>query len=148
MEYRPLGRTELKVSVICLGTMTFGEQNTEAEGHEQLDYAIAHGVNFIDTAELYSIPPRAETYGRTEEIIGSWLQKRGRRDDLILASKIAGPGEGWIDHIRHGVCHYNRRRYLNQYAHFDFRIKRLPLSVQRICRFLQHPLCFDDFITT
>lgn len=75
MQYNTLGNTDLNVSRICLGTMTFGEQNTEQEGHQQLDYAISQGVNFIDTAELYAIPPCAETYGATEEIIGNWLQK-------------------------------------------------------------------------
>lgn len=109
MEYRQLGKTDIKVSVICLGTMTFGEQNTEAEGHQQMDYAVDHGVNFFDTAELYAIPPKAETYGRTEEIIGSWLQKSGNRDKVILASKIVGPGEGWIDHIRGGRSRFDRK---------------------------------------
>lgn len=90
MERRRLGRTDIEVSACCLGTMTWGEQNTEAEGHAQLDRAIEAGINFIDTAEIYAVPPRAETYGRTEEIIGSWLQARGRRDDVIIASKIAG----------------------------------------------------------
>ncbi|MDH5785536.1 MAG: NADP(H)-dependent aldo-keto reductase [Chromatiales bacterium] len=108
MQYRKLGQTDIVVSLICLGTMTFGEQNSEAEGHQQLDYAVEHGVNFIDTAELYAIPPRAETYGRTEEIIGSWLAKRGKRDDLVIASKIAGPGEGWVDHIRGGRSRFDR----------------------------------------
>lgn len=91
MEMRPLGNTGMNVSVICLGTMTWGEQNTLAEAHEQLDYALAHGVNFIDTAEMYPVPPRAETYTHTEEIIGRWIAARGRRDDFILASKAAGP---------------------------------------------------------
>lgn len=90
MEYRRLGRTDLNVSAICLGTMTWGEQNTEAEGHAQLDYAISQGVNFIDTAELYAIPPRAETQGATENIIGSWLKARGGRDKVVLASKVTG----------------------------------------------------------
>lgn len=108
MQTRQLGNTEITVSLICLGTMTFGEQNSEAEGHEQLDYALAQGVNFIDTAELYAIPPKKETYGRTEEIIGSWLKRRGQRDDLVIASKIAGPGPGWIDHIRDGHSAFNR----------------------------------------
>ncbi|CAN5140384.1 aldo/keto reductase [soil metagenome] len=90
MEYRRLGRTDLKVSVICLGTMTYGEQNSEAEGHEQMDYALDQGVNFFDTAELYAIPPKAETQGSTERIIGSWFKARGNRDKVILASKICG----------------------------------------------------------
>jgi aryl-alcohol dehydrogenase-like predicted oxidoreductase len=108
MLYRPLGNTDLKVSVICLGSMTWGEQNSEQEGHRQLDYALEQGVNFIDTAELYAVPPKAQTYGRTEEIIGSWLQLRGNREQVILASKIAGPGEGWIDHIRDGKTRFDR----------------------------------------
>ncbi len=108
MQYRSLGDTGLKVSVICLGSMTWGEQNSEQEGHQQLDYALDQGINFIDTAELYAIPPRAETYGRTEEIIGSWLELRGNRDQVILASKIAGPGEGWIDHIRDGKTRFDK----------------------------------------
>ncbi len=99
MEYRKLGLTDINVSVICLGTMTWGEQNTEAEAHEQLSYAIDQGVNFIDTAELYAVPARAETQGKTEEHIGTWLSKRGKRDDLIIATKIAGPGL-YTKHIR------------------------------------------------
>ncbi|MEC9412489.1 MAG: aldo/keto reductase, partial [Pseudomonadota bacterium] len=107
MQYNTLGNTDLSVSRICLGTMTFGEQNTQAEGHQQLDYAVSQGINFIDTAELYAIPPCAETYGVTEEIIGHWLQQRGRRDDIILASKMAGPGGDWVSHIRGGGTRFN-----------------------------------------
>lgn len=92
MEYRPLGRTSIKVSAIGLGTMTFGEQNTAAEGHQQLDYALDQGVNLIDTAEMYSVPPSAGTYGSTERIIGSWFRKSGKRDKVVLATKVAGPG--------------------------------------------------------
>ncbi|MGX5736789.1 aldo/keto reductase [Bosea thiooxidans] len=92
MEYRRLGRTDLKVSMICLGTMTWGEQNTEAEGHAQMDYAVEQGVNFFDTAELYSIPPKPETQGSTERIIGNWFKARGNRDKIILASKVCGRG--------------------------------------------------------
>ena len=90
MEYRALGRTGLKVSKICLGTMTWGEQNTEAEGHAQMDYALDQGINFFDTAELYSIPPKAETQGSTERIIGTWFKARSNRDKVILASKVVG----------------------------------------------------------
>ena len=90
MQYRRLGRTDLNVSLICLGTMTWGQQNTEAEGHAQMDYALDRGINFFDTAELYSIPPRAETQGSTERIIGSWFKSRGSRDKVILATKIVG----------------------------------------------------------
>ncbi len=93
MEYRQLGHTDIHVSEICLGSMTWGTQNTQAEGHAQLDYALDHGVNFIDTAELYpAIPMTSKTTGRTEEIIGNWLQASGKRDQVILASKVAGKG--------------------------------------------------------
>lgn len=108
MQYRPLGGTDVQVSAIGLGTMTFGEQNTEAEGHAQLDYAVDHGVNLIDTAELYAIPPCAETYGRTEEILGTWLRRPGNRERVVLASKIAGPGE-WVSHIRGGRTRFDRK---------------------------------------
>lgn len=87
---KPLGRTDLTVPIICLGTMTYGQQNTEAEGHAQMDLAFARGVDFFDTAELYAIPPRAETYGATERIIGSWMKARGNRDRVIIASKVVG----------------------------------------------------------
>jgi len=99
MEYSYLPKTNIKVSKICLGSMTWGEQNTEEEGHEQIDYALEQGVNFIDTAEMYSIPTRPETQGSTEKVIGSWLKKTGRRKDVVIASKIAGPGE-MVSHIR------------------------------------------------
>jgi aryl-alcohol dehydrogenase-like predicted oxidoreductase len=110
MQYRKLGTTGIEVSSICLGSMTWGEQNTQAEAFEQLDYALSMGVNFIDTAELYSIPPKPQTYGRTEEIIGNWLRRTGNRDRIILASKIAGPGPGWVDHIRNGRTRFNRNQ--------------------------------------
>lgn len=99
MQTRPLGDTGIDVSRLCLGTMTFGEQNSEAEAHEQLDRAVAFGINFIDTAEMYPVPPQADTQGRTERYIGSWLKARGSRDDVIIASKIAGPG---MDYLRGG----------------------------------------------
>jgi aryl-alcohol dehydrogenase-like predicted oxidoreductase len=108
MKYRQLGNTEIDVSVICLGTMTWGQQNTTEQAFEQMDYALDQGVNFFDTAELYAIPPKAETYGRTEEIIGQWLRARGTREQIILASKIAGPGEDWIPHIRGGKTRFQR----------------------------------------
>jgi aryl-alcohol dehydrogenase-like predicted oxidoreductase len=90
MQQRPLGRTGLSVSTICLGTMTWGEQNTEAEGFAQMDMAVARGVNFFDTAEMYPIPPRAPTQGRTETIIGNWFRHTGKRDDIVLATKVVG----------------------------------------------------------
>lgn len=93
MEYRQLGRTDIEVSSVCLGTMTWGEQNSESEGHAQLDYALEAGINFIDTAEMYPVPGRAETQGRTESIIGNWIKARGRRDDFVLATKITGRSE-------------------------------------------------------
>ena len=119
MEYRLLGSSDLKVSALCLGTMTFGEQNTESEAHEQLDYAVSRGVNFIDTAEIYPVPPRAETQGRTESYIGSWL-KRQPRDKLIIATKIAGPSRGFA-WIRNGPR--ISREHIN--AAIDASLKRL-----------------------
>ncbi len=90
MRYTKLPRTEIEVSKICLGTMTWGKQNTEAEGHEQMDYALEKGINFFDTAELYPVPAHADRYAHTEIIIGNWFKKKGNRDKVILASKIAG----------------------------------------------------------
>lgn len=90
MQMRPLGRTDIKVTSVCLGTMTWGKQNTEAEAHEQLDYALSRGINFIDTAEMYPVPGEAQTQGRTEEYIGSWIKARQNRDQYILASKVVG----------------------------------------------------------
>jgi len=105
IEKRPLGKTGIDVTSICLGTMTWGEQNTEAEAHQQLSYACdERGVNFIDAAELYPVPPKAETQGRTEQYIGTWLNQRGQRDDLILATKACGPGE-WVNYFRGGPRH-------------------------------------------
>ena len=92
MKYRPLGRTGLNVSQICLGTMTWGRQNTEAEAHAQLDYALGRGINFIDAAEIYPVPPGPETHGRTEQFIGTWLKQRKDRDRIVLATKTAARG--------------------------------------------------------
>lgn len=100
MKYTTLPNTHIKVSKICLGTMTWGEQNTEAEGHAQLDYALEQGVNFIDTAEMYPVPARPETSGSTSKIIGSWLKKTGNRDKVVLASKIVGRTSDYVAHIR------------------------------------------------
>ena len=96
MKMKTLGRTDISVSEICLGTMTWGKQNTEADGHAQMDYAIEHGINFFDTAEMYAVPPDASTYGKTEEIIGTWFKKTGKRDQIVLASKVAGGGRPWV----------------------------------------------------
>ena len=119
MEYRQLGSSDMKVSALCLGTMTFGEQNTEAEAHEQLDYAVSRGVNFIDTAEMYPVPPRAETAHRTETYVGTWL-KNQTRDKLIVATKIAGPSRGF-EWIRNGPK--INRDHIN--AAIDASLKRL-----------------------
>ncbi|EAQ96804.1 NADP(H)-dependent aldo-keto reductase [Congregibacter litoralis] len=104
MEYKKLGNSDIDVSLICLGTMTFGEQNSYDEAAQQMDYAVSQGVNFFDAAEMYPVPPRAETQGETESIIGRWLENRGKRDDLVIATKVAGrslPG-GDFDHLRDG----------------------------------------------
>ncbi len=121
MEYRRLGRSDIEVSVIALGTMTFGEQNTEAEAHAQLDAALDRGVNFVDTAEMYATPPRAETYGRTEEYIGSWLAARRCRDRVVLASKVIGRSTAF-PYIRDGNLRLDRR---NIEAAIDASLKRL-----------------------
>jgi aryl-alcohol dehydrogenase-like predicted oxidoreductase len=123
MEYRVLGRTGLKVSLIGLGTMTFGEQNTEAEGHAQIDYALDHGVNLIDTSEMYAVPPRAETYGSTERIIGSWIRTRNKRDRIVLCTKVAGPGHALgLTHVRNGHNKLDRRNIVDA---IDGSLKRL-----------------------
>jgi aryl-alcohol dehydrogenase-like predicted oxidoreductase len=96
MNYKKLGNTDIKVSTICLGTMTWGEQNTQEEGFKQMDYALDQGVNFWDTAELYAVPPRAETYGHTEIIIGNWFKKTKKRDKVILGTKVAGPMRAYL----------------------------------------------------
>jgi aryl-alcohol dehydrogenase-like predicted oxidoreductase len=105
---RPLSNTDLEVSALCLGTMTFGEQNTEAEAFEQLDAALDAGINFFDTAEMYPVPPRAETMGRTETIIGNWMRTRACRERVVIASKVAGPGRDWLPYIRGGSNRLNR----------------------------------------
>ena len=121
METRRLGRSDIEVSAIALGTMTFGGQNSEEEAHAQLDAALDHGVNFIDTAEMYATPPRRETYGRTEEYIGSWLAARKCRERIVLASKVIGRSEGF-PYIRDGDLRLDRR---NIEAAIDASLKRL-----------------------
>ncbi len=116
-----LGESDLEVSKICLGTMTFGEQNTEAEGHSQLDYALERGINFIDTAELYPVMPRAETYTATESIIGNWIKKTGCRDEIVLATKVAGPSK-FMTWIRKGENNFDRK---NIRAAVEGSLKRL-----------------------
>jgi len=109
VEYKKLGRTGLDISVIGLGTMTWGLQNTQAEGFEQMDYALEQGVNFFDTAEMYAIPPSEPTFGATETIIGNWFASRSNRDKVILTSKIAGPGLPWI---REGKSYIDKKNIL------------------------------------
>lgn len=121
MDYRQLGRSDIKVSSLCLGTMTWGEQNTASEGMAQIARAKAYGVNFIDTAEMYPVPPRAETYSKTEQIIGEYFKQRGDRTDWVLASKIAGPGNR-IGYIRDGQLKHNRAHIV---AALDDSLKRL-----------------------
>ncbi len=110
MEFRKLGKTDIDVSVICLGTMTWGEQNTLEEAHEQLDYSLDNGINFIDTAEMYPVPPNKETYSLTEQYIGKWEKMRTQRDKFILATKIVGPF--WDDYIRGGKNTFNKEHLL------------------------------------
>lgn len=119
MNYRRLGRTDLNVSLICLGTMTWGEQNTETEAHQQLDAAVAAGVNFIDTAEMYPVPPKAETYGATEKYIGTWL-KRQQREKIILATKVIGCSD--FSYVRDGSQRLDRK---NIEAALNASLKRL-----------------------
>jgi aryl-alcohol dehydrogenase-like predicted oxidoreductase len=123
MEYRVLGRTSLRVSLIGLGTMTFGEQNTEAEGHAQIDRALDAGVNLIDTSEMYAVPARAETYGSTERIIGTWIRASGKRDRIVLCTKVAGPGHVLgLTHVRGGANTLDRRNI----------VEALEASLQRL----------------
>ncbi|WP_448191804.1 aldo/keto reductase [Azospirillum sp. sgz301742] len=126
MQYRPLGRTGLEVSAIGLGTMTWGRQNTEAEGHAQMDLAFDHGVNFWDTAEMYAIPPIAESYGRTEEIIGTWFKRHAGRDRIILATKAIGAAHGGFPWVRGGNAKLDRA---NVTAAVDASLKRLQTDV-------------------
>tara|TARA_B100000963_G_scaffold59001_1_gene47042 strand:+ start:70 stop:1110 length:1041 start_codon:yes stop_codon:yes gene_type:complete len=107
MNYKKLGSTNIDVSTICLGTMTWGEQNSKADGFEQMDYAIDNGVNFWDTAEIYAIPMREETYGETENIIGEWFKKTKKRDKVVLATKVSGPTSK--EYIRGGGCSYDKK---------------------------------------
>jgi aryl-alcohol dehydrogenase-like predicted oxidoreductase len=119
MKYKKLGTTDLDVSLICLGTMTWGTQNSEKDAFEQMDYSVSKGINFFDTAELYSVPPTAESYGKTEKMIGNWFEKRKNREKVILASKIAGPRCDWI---RGGKNSYNEK---NLGEAIDGSLKRL-----------------------
>ncbi len=108
MNYNNLGNTDIKVSRICLGSMTWGEQVTEVQAHDQLDLASDMGVNFIDTAEMYAVPSRPETYGESERIIGNWLNRTGKRSDVIIATKVVGPCSDWMPHIRNAGTRLDR----------------------------------------
>jgi aryl-alcohol dehydrogenase-like predicted oxidoreductase len=121
MEYRRLGRSDIKVSAVCLGSMTWGIQNTEGEGFAQLDYALDQGVNFIDTAEMYPVAPKEDTYGRTEEIIGTWFASRKKRDKVVLATKALGPGSRF-PYVRGGNARLDRQHLV---AAVDASLKRL-----------------------
>jgi len=107
MKFKKLGTTNLEVSLICLGTMTWGTQNSEKDAFEQMDYSVGAGINFFDTAEIYSVPPNSDSYGKTEVMIGNWFEKRKNRDKIILASKVAGPGCDWI---RGGGNNFNEKK--------------------------------------
>ncbi len=121
MKYSKLGNTDIDVSKICLGTMTFGEQNTEAEGHEQMSYAFDKGVNIFDTAEMYAVPGRKETQGKSEEVVGTWFKKTGNRDKVILATKISGPSAG-LSYIRNPL---------------DFKKESINIAIENSLRRLQ-----------
>ena len=121
MEYRQLGKTNLQVSKICLGTMTFGQQNTEADAHEQMDYAIEQGINMFDTAELYAVPARPENNGLTEKYIGTWLKKSKKRKKIILATKITGPNPG-LSFIRNHQLDFSKKQI---YAALEGSLTRL-----------------------
>ena len=113
MNYKKLGNTDLEVSTICLGTMTWGEQNTQNEAFEQMDFALDKGVNFWDTAELYSVPPKEETFGHTEIIIGNWFKERNKREKIILATKVAGPARSYIRNGENNYTIHNMTKALD-----------------------------------
>ena len=139
MRYHHLADTSVEVSEICLGTMTFGEQNTEAEGRILMDMAVDYGVNFFDTAEMYPIPPRSATYARTENIIGNWLTKKGNRDRIVLASKVIGQADDWLPHIRGGHTRLNKENII------PGRYVKVCLSAETT---LQRPPCKDHLSET
>ncbi|WP_188150163.1 NADP(H)-dependent aldo-keto reductase [Teredinibacter waterburyi] len=123
MKYRKLGSSEIDVSLICLGSMTWGEQNSEAEGFAQMDMAVDYGINFFDVAEMYPVPPKPETFGFTEQIMGNWLAKRGNREKLVIATKVTGRSSNnlGLGHVRNGA-RLNRE---NIFAAVDDSLKRL-----------------------
>jgi len=113
MQFTTLGSSDIRVSKLCLGSMTWGQQNSEAEGHAQLDMALDHGVNFIDTAEIYAFPTKEKTYGATETIIGNWLSKRNNRDKVIIATKVAGPCQQWMPYLRNAETCLDRKNIIS-----------------------------------
>ena len=106
MKYKKLGNTDLEVSLLCLGTMTWGKQNNQTEAFEQMDYAMSQGINFFDTAEAYAAPSSEKTFGKTETIIGNWFRERNNREKVILATKVTGPGFSWV---RGGGLQYTKK---------------------------------------
>jgi aryl-alcohol dehydrogenase-like predicted oxidoreductase len=122
MKFKKLGNTDLKVSLICLGTMTWGEQNSQEDAFEQMDYALDKGVNFFDTAEMYAVPSTKESFGKTEAIIGNWFKKRNNREKVILATKVSGPGQTWV---RGGGLQYTKE---NITAALEGSLKRLKTN--------------------
>jgi len=154
MDHRKLGRTDLMVPSICLGTMTWGRQNSEADGFAQMDLALDHGLTFWDTAEMYAAPPTPETYGRTEEIIGNWFSRTGRRKDVVLASKVIGNADGGFPYVRLGRARADRA---NINAALDASLKRLRTDyldlyqlhwpdrkAERFGRTVEHPVADPD----
>ena len=127
MNYKKLGNTDLDVSTICLGTMTWGEQNTEEEGFEQMDWALDHGVNFWDTAEIYSIPMRKETYGETERIIGNWFKKTNKRDKVVIATKVCGNTSN--KYIRGGGNNFGKKKISDA---LEESLKRLKTDYRQV----------------
>ena len=121
MDYRRLGRSDIRVSAICLGSMNWGEQNSAQDGFTQMDLALERGINFIDSAEMYAVPPRPETQGHSEQIIGDWMRKRGNRDQVIVATKVAGP-DAHLSYLRDGTLRLDRK---NMEAAVDASLKRL-----------------------
>lgn len=122
MQYTTLGTTDILVSKLCLGSMTWGRQNSESDAHAQLDMAMAHGINFIDTAEMYSFPSQENTFGATEQIIGNWLNKHKNREKVIIATKVVGPCGNWMPYIRNGATRLDRKNII---AAVDGSLRRL-----------------------
>ena len=130
MQYHRIPHSSLEISTLGLGTMTFGEQNSEADAHQQLDYAVANGINLIDVAEMYPVPPRPETQGLTETYVGNWLAKRGNREKLVLASKVSGPARNNDSSIRPN--HVMDRKNIREALHAS--VDGLEAVIEAMCR--------------